>query len=178
MERAKKRHQDDKRVGSSLAIQDCNSLRLGAASAWELEEVKRVNENGFYIENRIKLSTEFHLGPTLNAPRVVIPCEDRFPRLNHLSLWYPSPPARLSGRKREGMAWEMVDNQMIEEITESGTCSKQTTFVPRYFGWHPQGSSGVPFSWRHRYGEWIRVANEIRGFIYFSPPGHHFGFGN
>jgi hypothetical protein len=41
-------NQEGRRVGSSLVVHDCSSLRLGAASACELEDVNRVNENGFY----------------------------------------------------------------------------------------------------------------------------------
>ena len=40
-------NQDGRRVGSSLVIHDCSSLKLGAASACELEDVNSVNENGF-----------------------------------------------------------------------------------------------------------------------------------
>lgn len=41
------RYQRGKRVGSSFVIHAFTSLRLGAASACELDDVKRVNENGF-----------------------------------------------------------------------------------------------------------------------------------
>jgi hypothetical protein len=40
-------HQEGKRVGSNFDIHDCSSFALGAASACELDAVKRVNENGF-----------------------------------------------------------------------------------------------------------------------------------
>lgn len=40
-------NQEGRRVGSSLVIHDCSSLKLGAASACELEDVNSVNENGF-----------------------------------------------------------------------------------------------------------------------------------
>lgn len=35
-------------MGSSLAVHDCSSLRFGAASACEFEEVNSVNVNGFF----------------------------------------------------------------------------------------------------------------------------------
>lgn len=38
------------RVGSNLDVHDCNSLRLGAARACELAEVKRVKEKRCWIE--------------------------------------------------------------------------------------------------------------------------------
>jgi len=39
------RDQEIIRVGSNFDIHDCSSLTLGAARAWELAEVNKVNEN-------------------------------------------------------------------------------------------------------------------------------------
>jgi hypothetical protein len=43
------------RVGSSFDIHDCSSLWLGAARAWELAEVNKVNEKRFYIKQTDEL---------------------------------------------------------------------------------------------------------------------------
>ena len=43
----KRTNHQGRRVGSNLLVHDCSSFRLGAASACELDEVKRVNEKGF-----------------------------------------------------------------------------------------------------------------------------------
>lgn len=46
---------DGKRVGSSFELHECSSLRFGAASAWEFDDVKRVNEKGFCRGRNVSL---------------------------------------------------------------------------------------------------------------------------
>lgn len=46
-----KKSQEIKRVGSNFVIHELSSFWLGAESACELEEVKSVNENGFWNES-------------------------------------------------------------------------------------------------------------------------------
>jgi hypothetical protein len=76
-QRQKQCDQDGKRVGSSLVVHARNSLRLGAASACEFEEVKSVNVNGFFGGMSISYTRKEEQG-CRGLPQGVIPFLDCF----------------------------------------------------------------------------------------------------